>query len=76
MMFEQNPGIYKRIAQGLVVLSAACALDIGLKVLKRDYDLLKRRIPLPVAASSLALFYNSRYKRLTKKPGEKNDSKQ
>ena len=71
MIFEQSPKIYKRISQGLAILSVVCAIGVGSRVIKRDYNPLKRRIPLTVAAASLALFYNVQYKRLENKSGEK-----
>lgn len=73
MIFEQSPKIYKRISQGLAILSVVCTIGVGSRLIKRDYNPLKRRIPLTVAAASLALFYNVQYKRLENKLEEKNN---
>ena len=73
MILEQSPKKYKRISQGLMILSVVCALGVGLRVIKKDYSSLKRRIPLIVGASSLALLSNLQYKRLENKFGEENN---
>lgn len=73
MLFEQSPKTYKRISQGLAILSVVCALGVGSRVIKKDYTTVKRRIPLTVVSSSLALFYHIQYKRSTNKSGKENN---
>ncbi len=73
MLFEQSPKIYKRISQGLAILSVACALGVGSRVIKKDYDLAKKCVYLTAAASGLALLSNTGYKRSINKSGEENN---
>jgi len=76
MIFEQSPKTYKRISQGLIILATVSALKVGWGLIERNYNPLKKQLPLTAAASGLSLIYNVQYKRSKNKSGEENnDSK-
>ena len=73
MLFENHPGVYKRITQGVIVMAMVSSLRCGSEFLKKDGNP-KYWIFPPLVLTSFALGSNHQYK-ILKNQGDKYDSK-